>query len=314
MDKYTTEEGIDFFTELYKSLDIEENNNKTDEDNDKCLISNQALVDKFVTMNCGHKFNYIPLYYDLVNHKHKFNIMESSSSKLSGDEIRCPYCRKKQKTLLPYHEEFGLNKVNGVNYFDPNAKQYDPFKLQKCQYNIPNPNFDETKPEIEANIKFLSCGCFGAKISVYNQVDPSQPINYGDDKYYCYKHKKLMIKKYKFEEKQKAKDEAKLSKQKEKDQAKIAKELEKQKIKDEKQKSKDMAKSLKKKSAENIVLGPSQVVIDTNVTPLEPTTNVGCIQILKTGPNKGKQCGCKINLENLCTRHYKLVHNIIVNN
>jgi hypothetical protein len=59
MDKYKLEGGIDFFAELYKSLDIEES-----DENNMCLITNQPLTDKFVSLNCGHKFNYIPLYND----------------------------------------------------------------------------------------------------------------------------------------------------------------------------------------------------------------------------------------------------------
>ena len=33
MDKYIIEGGFDFYEELYKSLDIEETNEKTEEDN-----------------------------------------------------------------------------------------------------------------------------------------------------------------------------------------------------------------------------------------------------------------------------------------
>jgi hypothetical protein len=42
---------------------------------------------KFVKLNCGHNFNYIPLFNDLVNHKKKFNMMESNSGFLKKDEI-----------------------------------------------------------------------------------------------------------------------------------------------------------------------------------------------------------------------------------
>ena len=67
--KYIIEGGIDFFSELYKSLDVEED--VLEDDNNKCLISNQVLTDKHVQLNCGHKFNYIELYHDFVNHKKK---------------------------------------------------------------------------------------------------------------------------------------------------------------------------------------------------------------------------------------------------
>jgi hypothetical protein len=43
---------------------------------------------------------------------------------------------------------------------------------------------------------------------------------------------------------------------------------------------------------ENVVLGPSNIENQT-----------GCIQILKTGSNKGTPCGCKIFSDNMCKRH-----------
>ena len=72
MMKYNIEGGIDFYSELYKSLDIEENENKTEEDSNLCLISNQPLNEYHFKMICGHKFNYIPLYLDIKNHKEKY--------------------------------------------------------------------------------------------------------------------------------------------------------------------------------------------------------------------------------------------------
>jgi DNA-directed RNA polymerase subunit RPC12/RpoP len=113
---------LDFFLELYKSLDVEENQNKVESDNNLCLITNQLLIDKFVELSCGHKFNYIPLYNDIYNHKKKFNNMESSAGSLKTDEIRCPYCRNKQNGLLPYYENMGIEKTHGVNYIDPDHK------------------------------------------------------------------------------------------------------------------------------------------------------------------------------------------------
>ena len=307
MTKYNIEGGIDFYAELYNSLDVEDD---LEEDKNKCLITNQPLTDKHVIMDCGHKFNYIPIYKDIVNHKQKFNGLEGGNGKLGTNQIRCPYCRKKQDNLLPYYEELGLAKVNGVNFYDPNIKQanYNSNNHQKCAFKYLNEAYDPTKPETDANIKYLTnkkCWHYGSQIQLYNDLNPSQPITYGDNNYYCYSHKKTMIKQYKAEQKQKEKDEAKVAKQKAKDEAKVAKELEKQKLKEEKQKAKDEAKAVKKKPAENVVIGPSNVSLE----PIE-----GCIAVLKTGPNKGKHCGCKISDANLCGRHFKLAHNIIINN
>jgi hypothetical protein len=308
MNKYKIEGGIDFYAQLYTILDIDEDKENQDDDKNKCLITNQLLTEKHVILKCGHKFNYIPLYNDLLNHKQKFNNMEGSN-RLHTNQIRCPYCRKKQTELLPYYEDFGLKKINGVNFYDPNIKEsYNSHHYghtEKCKYQIKNLNFDETKPESETNKKYYTCNIgYATIIKLYNNDNPSQPINYGDEHCYCYSHKKLMIKLYKNEEKQKAKELQMAAKQKAKEEAKSAKELEKQKIKEAKQKAKEAEKISKKKPVENVVLGPSHV-------PLEIE---GCVQILKTGPNKGKPCGCKICAENLCGRHFKIFHNIIINN
>ena len=108
MNKYNIEGGIDFFAELYKSLDIDDCEEKNEDDKNRCLITNQLLTDKYIVLECNHKFNYIPLYNDLVNHKGKFNFMEGTNSKLNINEIRCPYCRNIQSGVLPYYEELGL--------------------------------------------------------------------------------------------------------------------------------------------------------------------------------------------------------------
>jgi hypothetical protein len=309
MNKYNIEGGINFFEELYKSLDIDESEEKTEEDKNNCLITNQPLSDKHVILNCGHKFNYIPLYHDILNHKKKFNHMEGSVSKLHANEIRCPYCRKKQTGLLPYYEEFGLQKVSGVNFYDVNKQTTcSNFKLHKCEYQSLNQNFDPNKPESNINKKYTSCfSNYATKITGYD----NEPNIYNDDKHYCYTHKKQVIKEYKLKEKEKIKEEKALEKVLEKEEKQKAKEQEKQKAKEqeklkakeEKQKAKEekhkakeekkpMMKTVKSKS-ENVVLGLS--IIESEKT--------GCVQILKTGPNKGTSCGCKIFADNICKRH-----------
>jgi len=291
MNKYNIEGCIDFFAELHKCLEIEDNEEISHDYNNTCLITNQPLIDKYVSLNCGHKFNYIPIYNDIVNHKQKFNYMESSSRKLNTNEIRCPYCRKKQDGLLPYYHDLGLKKINGVNFYDPHSRIS---MYNKCEYKYPNDNYDPTKPETEINTPYLNnlkCHFSGFPISVYNYQNPSEPINYGDTKCYCYTHKKIMIKLYKYQEKEKEKLEKKQAKELEKQkkifEKKQAKDLEKQKKILEKKQSKKSSNPLNLISmSENIVLNQS-----------------GCIQILKTGPNKGKPCGCKIFSDNMCKRH-----------
>lgn len=301
MVKYIIEGGSDFYTELYNSLDIEEDEQKTDNDNNICLITNLPLTTNFVVMECGHKFNYNPLYKDLLNHKQKFNVMEFGNGKLNTYEIRCPYCRKKQTTLLPFYEELGLEKVNGVNFYDPTIKEpiYHS-KGEKCSYKYPNEQFDPSKPESETNPKYknnIKCNHYYAtQIQIADSKNQWQYKNFGDNNFYCYNHKILMIKFYKAEQKQKEKEIAKAAKQKAKEEIKAIKELEKQKVKEEKQKAKQ------KKTTEN-----SQLIVSLSEN--------SCIAILKSGINKGKQCGCKIKTDNMfCSRHLKVENNNIINN
>ena len=260
-------------------------------------------------MECGHKFNYIPIYKDIINHKQKFNGLEGGNGKLNMNQIRCPYCRKKQDTLLPYYEDLGLAKVHGVNFYNPSIKHscnhyYN--KGEQCGYKYPNEHFNPNIPESNTNSKYLTnmkcSNYYATQIQLYNYLNETHPITYGDTNLYCYHHKKTMIKHYKAQEKQKAKDEAKASKLKAKEDAKAVKELEKQKAKEDKQKAKEEMKASKKKPVENVVLGPSNVL----------QSSEGCIAVLKSGPNKGTPCGCKIKSENMCFRHFAHSNNIII--
>ena len=116
--KYCIEGNIDFYSEINSN---EDNNDNLNYDN-ICLITNEPLIDKFVTMECGHKFNYIPLYNDLIKQKYFTNIMEES--KLKINEIRCPYCRSISTQLIPFYENFCIindvfiRKVIGVNNYN----------------------------------------------------------------------------------------------------------------------------------------------------------------------------------------------------
>jgi hypothetical protein len=115
MSNYIIEGNFDFYKELYESLDDSDNN--IDESSAQvCLISNTPLTKHFVELECKHTFNYVPLFKDLVNHKTKFSSLDTH--RLKVNEIRCPYCRHKQGSVLPYIEEIGLPKEHGVNWIN----------------------------------------------------------------------------------------------------------------------------------------------------------------------------------------------------
>ena len=334
MKKYNIEGGCDFYEELYKLLDVEENQHKTEYDAKLCLITNEQLMDKFVEMNCGHKLNYVPLYLDIKNHKQKYNGMEATTGHLKQDEIRCPYCRKKQLGVLPYYEELGLPKIIGVNDICANVKTqsytYSGCSYKPCKFLLSNPNFDpsgnnvvETSDSINDNTKFFTCGTLGCKIDYKvfkgNYKNGNITVDYPtpeviDNNHYCWTHKKEMVKKYKKEILEKAKDAVKKIKLAEKMAINKAKEEAKQKTKDEKEQIKKLSVYSKKqvdyskpfpKLNENQVIGVIDISGNNSIS-----VESFCLEILKTGLKKGEFCGCKIFNDNMCKRHYNLKNKI----
>lgn len=313
MKKYNIEGNIDFFSELYKSLDDE---TKLESDINLCLITNQPLIDKFVELTCGHKFNYISIYNDIYNHKKKFNQMEGKSTSLKVNEIRCPYCRKKQIGVLPYYEELVQEKTNGVNFYDETEIQCNNCSNQtfyngKCDFIITPPPHISI---INNNIKPYKCS--SSYVTKFEH----------DNKSYCYIHNRFMIKKIEKEKKEKEKklkEELKQKKKEEMIQKKNSKEELKQKKKEELIEKKNTKKELKQivinskqkisekneNENENSILNSfiedENIVVSSNIS-----INKGCSQIIKTGLNKGNQCGLTILNDCLCKRHYNLQNKI----
>jgi hypothetical protein len=183
------------------------------------------------------------------------------------------------------------------NVFNNNISS--SFNYKKCEFAF-------------ANKIIFPNGCYqlGTQIKTFHNYNLD---NFGDEKYYCWVHKKEIIKKYKQEIKDKLKEETNKIKeeikQKEKDKKQKEKD-EKQKEKDEKQIVNDQLKANKKQKivVKNVVLGPSII------TDISCIIGCGCDEILKSGPNKGKPCGCKIVFENICKRHFSLKHKEFINN
>jgi hypothetical protein len=122
MKNYIIEGDVDFMKELklVKSNLVNSipNTKNSAESNNVCLITNEPLTNYCVTLACAHRFNYLPLYFDILTHKKKSNTLESTM--LSDIQIRCPYCRNIQSELLPYYNIPDVKKVHGVNWFNEN--------------------------------------------------------------------------------------------------------------------------------------------------------------------------------------------------
>jgi len=318
MSKYNIEGGIDFFSELYKSLDIEENDQKTEEDNNVCLITNQQLEDKFVKLECGHKFNYIPLLNDIKNHKQKFNHMEGGNTKLKTNEIRCPYCRNKQVGVLPYYEDLEVKKINGVNFYDSslNVNTSTVYQsLAKCKYLTPNLEYNsDGKDPVELGSKYSGKNCkfFTCMYSGHYHISQLIPTYTDTEMVACCSHKNKIVKEHNLNLKNKAKEEAKKIKDEAKQKANEAKQKEKedkQKSKEDKQKSKGEKKYVKKiKTKENEIVGSVNIehFLTNNLDASNNILDEGCIEILKSGSKKGLKCGAKKQDGYRCKRHFNL--------
>ena len=120
---YIIENNIDFFGELNNELDDES------EQTEKCLLTHLPLEENYITLDCQHKFNYLPIYNEVVNQKMSNNYLETTY--LSINQIKCPYCRTITDKLLPYIEHENVLYKRGVNF----PMKYC-LKIHTCQWVI----------------------------------------------------------------------------------------------------------------------------------------------------------------------------------
>ena len=153
---YEVESDIDFFKELKKiTVDKAGGGSALHEPEldttPRCLITDEKLRKDHITLECGHKFNYVPLFKDVLFQKcyslpknissklvttytknspspassasSKSNILSityNSSynleiTKLQYNEIKCPYCRTITPYILPFYPYPDVCKVKYVN-------------------------------------------------------------------------------------------------------------------------------------------------------------------------------------------------------
>jgi hypothetical protein len=253
-----------FYEELKKMM---ENENDQDE-GDVCKITLTPLLEDFVTLECGHKFNYDAIFNEIYQQKCVFmtytfiSAIHQIEKKFSNPKdctyfIRCPYCRNIQFSLIPPKE--GCKSVYGINSNELTNDDV-PFLLN-------------TPPGVWIYKKLLY-KCHGKQCDfglscVYSKIGEKTTHFHKIDKYYCMNHAwhgivatkefekqaRTAQKKAEAEAKIKAKEETKKAKLEAKEQAKKAKlEAKEQakKAKEEAKKAKEEAKKAKqeaKKSA-----------------------------------------------------------------
>ena len=294
--KYKIEGDINFYDTLLQSLDED-----SDDEELMCKISGSPLNKYTVTLECNHKFNYDALYKEICRQKFDFKTYDiyllSKKEQLKMRDlkvdyfIKCPYCRSAQFNILPYYEELGLEKIYGVNVLERKYSNYnykisvsDDYEVTYYGITFKKGNCCESENNFVCKSKYVA-------------FIPNTELSY------CTFHYKSALKKYKLQEKQKKLEE----KKKQKEDILVAR----QKLLEEKnvQRAEKGLPPLKtlpriKPVIENVISQGQpigQYVPDTeDVKQIE----TGCKMILKTGPNKGKICGCKkIYKDELCKRH-----------
>jgi hypothetical protein len=138
---------FDFFAQLKNMSSHSEEAGENENQDNCCLLTKEPLKNIHIVLECGHKFNYVPLYREVIAQK---TIGLSStgyytSHSLRRNEIKCPYCRNVQDKLLPYLEFDGVTKMFNVNH---------PAKMsmtsQPCMYSA---NLNSKKSKKNASCK-----------------------------------------------------------------------------------------------------------------------------------------------------------------
>jgi hypothetical protein len=137
-----------------------------------CLLTKEALNDIHVTLNCGHKFNYIPLYKEVVIQKTSAGITSNgyyNSCTLRLNEVKCPYCRSVQDKLLPFLNYDDVKRLRGVN-----GPESLCMKARMCEYIETNQKIKKVKKKNSKKETSDSCEC--------------NAIHVVNGAYYCKKH------------------------------------------------------------------------------------------------------------------------------
>ena len=82
-----------------------------------CLITGEPLEKSHITLNCNHKFNYVPLHNTTVrwkeNGKNKYYCKQNKINMNSN--IICPYCRSPTPGVLPWYDSMNVPKLKYIN-------------------------------------------------------------------------------------------------------------------------------------------------------------------------------------------------------
>jgi hypothetical protein len=185
-------------------------------DDNICLISKDKLHPNHITLKCNHKFNYIPIYKEVLYQKTKSNPIYEVT-KLQSYQIKCPYCRTITNKLLPFIQyptvklaknihstgsdclpttkcshiikKRDTNKVNSDTKCDKNALYYESENLLFCpthykKYMSKNPTASTSSIAIETT----KPRCVAILKSGVNVGKPCNSFIYIDGSQFCKRH------------------------------------------------------------------------------------------------------------------------------
>ena len=120
------EESKNLFLSFLNSDSINNNDYIDINQNDYCSISNKPLESNYITLDCSHSFNYVPLYKEITYQK---TYRHMDNRYLAYDQIRCPLCRKITNKLIPYFSYYDIPSIRQVSL--PLSKC---IKLYECSH------------------------------------------------------------------------------------------------------------------------------------------------------------------------------------
>jgi len=105
-----------------------------------CLITGNPITD-ICTLKCNHSYNYDSIFTEVYNQK--INPKFKNDTPLKNDQIKCPYCRKRQRGLLPERQKiFRITTIDKDYEVDPNIvptiEILRQFKEEKCSVPLCN--------------------------------------------------------------------------------------------------------------------------------------------------------------------------------
>lgn len=276
--QYELEGDIDFFKELKNITTTSHDATTADSETPRCLITDEPLQNDAVELKCGHRFNYIPLYKEVLFQKCSL-LPKNVSTKIVASYTK-PTTANSASSALPIVSSSSLlsqhnPNIQTVSYnssynLETTKLNYDEIKCPYCRRITPNilpyypyPEVSKVKyVNIPTNLALKGVSCeYYKHVSGGNDetVCPTLPL-------YNETHRLVLCKKHA------TKLDSSNPKLKTKSTPKLGG-------------SKTAANTTAKTHDENVIISHH------NPAAALASENTGCPFLLLSGPRKGSACG-----------------------